>query len=119
MNRPQIGLVGCFQNGKSTLLNCLLKARCALIGEGVAKTKTVIRYTYNERLSFYCVWRNGKREKTTFDEIKNLMISADQDNLAYCEVGIPSPCLEKIDVVGICSKFRRYTVVLNIFIRSS
>ena len=34
-----IGIVGCYQNGKSTLVNCLLDNKVAMTGSGKATTK--------------------------------------------------------------------------------
>lgn len=43
----RIGIVGCFQNGKSTIINCLLGAKFAQTGgEGISVTSANISYSY-------------------------------------------------------------------------
>ena len=39
--KPRIALYGCFQVGKSTLINCLMNHYVALTGKGLATTSLV------------------------------------------------------------------------------
>jgi signal recognition particle receptor subunit beta len=52
--RPKVVIVGCFQNGKSTLVNCLLDDRMARTGDGQKTTPFNTIYSYGEynELSF-------------------------------------------------------------------
>lgn len=46
-NKPKIGLIGTFQNGKSTLVNCLLGRQLAKVGgQGLSVTSINTRYTF-------------------------------------------------------------------------
>lgn len=45
---PTIGIVGCFQNGKSTLVNCLLDDKVAITGDGRATTHLSTIYSWGE-----------------------------------------------------------------------
>ena len=46
--KPRVCIVGCFQNGKSTLVNCLLDDKVARTGDGRATTHISSAYTYGE-----------------------------------------------------------------------
>jgi len=48
MDFPQVTVAGCFQNGKSTLLNCLLDDKYAPMGKGVRTTACCSRFFYGE-----------------------------------------------------------------------
>ena len=54
MSPIRIGLVGDFQRGKSTLVNCLLNRNIATIGDGTATTHAPVSYYYgeNERVEY-------------------------------------------------------------------
>ena len=49
-NKPTIGLIGAFQNGKSTLVNCLFGRELAKVGGfGLSVTSINTRYTYHKK----------------------------------------------------------------------
>lgn len=49
-NKPTIGLIGAFQNGKSTLVNCLFGRQLAKVGGlGLSVTCVNTRYTYHSK----------------------------------------------------------------------
>lgn len=50
----KIGIVGEFQAGKSTLINCLLKRQIASVGDGTSTTHTIVNYKYSsvERIEY-------------------------------------------------------------------
>ena len=48
---PVIAFVGCFQDGKSTLINCLLEEECAEVGDGHATTAKPTLYEYGPQKS--------------------------------------------------------------------
>jgi GTP-binding protein EngB required for normal cell division len=45
---PVVAFVGCFQDGKSTLINCLLGQECAEVGDGDATTAVPTLYQYGK-----------------------------------------------------------------------
>lgn len=97
--KPQIGLVGCFQNGKSTLTNCLLQNRVALTGEGIAKTKKVTRYVYAENVEFRLVGDDGSVRPTDKATLEAVALSDANDGVAFCEIATPSPLLRDVNLV--------------------
>ena len=97
--KPQIGLVGCFQNGKSTLTNCLLQNRVALTGEGIAKTKKVTRYAYAENVEYRLVGDDGIARTTDRATLEATALSEENDGVAFCEIALPSPLLRDVDLV--------------------
>ncbi|MDO4571124.1 MAG: dynamin family protein [Planctomycetia bacterium] len=99
MCKPQIGLIGCFQNGKSTLVNCLLGNRVAITGEGVAKTKKISRYVHGNEAGFYSISPNGQRKRISKDAIYDIMLNDAAHDGMMCEMTLPSPLLEKVDIV--------------------
>lgn len=69
--KPRIALYGCFQVGKSTLINCLLNRYAALTGNGLATTSLTARYRYgNKRLRY--MRRNGEKADITTEQLHNL-----------------------------------------------
>lgn len=93
-NILQLGIVGGFQNGKSTLINCLLGNRVAVSGSGLSTTKQVIRYRYTEFPCIFVQKKNGK---------KLLPIAQYNDFLSdlsttYFEVGFPCDLLKQVEI---------------------
>ncbi|MBQ2850724.1 MAG: 50S ribosome-binding GTPase, partial [Thermoguttaceae bacterium] len=82
VKKPQIGLVGCFQNGKSTLTNCLLQNRVALTGEGVSKTKKVTRYVYAKEVEYRLVGDDGNVRTTDRATLETTALSDQNDGVA-------------------------------------
>lgn len=99
MKKPQIGLVGCFQNGKSTLTNCLLGARVALTGEGVSRTKKATRYVYGETFEYRLVGDDGVARPTDAKTLQDVALSDADDGVAFCEVALPSALLKDVDII--------------------
>lgn len=99
MEKPQIGLIGCFQNGKSTLVNCLLENRVAITGEGVAKTKKIARYVYGQEAGFFSIATDGRRKSITKEQIYDIMLRDASRDGTVCEMVLPSPLLRKVDIV--------------------
>lgn len=99
MAKAQIGLVGCFQNGKSTLVNCLLNNRVALTGEGVAKTKKNRSIRLRTPTDFRSVDKSGAVRELDKAAIRELVLSEKDDDVAFCEMILPSPLLEGADFI--------------------
>lgn len=58
--KPTLAIVGQFQNGKSTLLNCLLGGRYAIQGEGLATTQYNATYIFGEIPEIRILSPNGR-----------------------------------------------------------
>lgn len=99
MTKPQIGLIGCFQNGKSTLVNCLLGNRVAITGEGVAKTKKIARYVYGDEPGYFSISPDGLRKRITKEQIYEIMLRDVSHDGTVCEMVLPSPLLRKVDII--------------------
>lgn len=61
---PAVLLAGQYQNGKSTLINCLLEGRYALEGTGLATTATRTEYEFaTSRTGVYELTREGAKKR--------------------------------------------------------
>ena len=103
--RPRIGVVGCYQNGKSTLVNCLLDARVASMGHGAATTRLATRFTWGEAFEAHYVMEESNRKVKV---LKRHPVSLQDYALgkgmadgkcAYQEVKLWKPFLQYIDLV--------------------
>lgn len=97
---PRIGIVGDFQSGKSTLINCLLQDRVAVSGVGIATTKQVTRYYFAQNPSLKAFKKNSSApcisiEKITRESMGDIIKKSD---VSFCEIGIPSPLLKHIEL---------------------
>ena len=97
---PRIGIVGGFQYGKSTLINCLLQDRVAISGVGIATTKQVTRYYFaaNPILKAF-----KKNSSTPYISKKNITRESMEDiikesDISFCEIGLPCPLLMHIEL---------------------
>lgn len=98
-NRPAIGIVGCFQNGKSTLVNCLLDDRVAVTGDGQATTRRSTVFTLGEyQGAFACAAENDVETSVAFAEYLNAGID-DTTKFHRFLVRLWKPLLQHIDVV--------------------
>ena len=99
-NKPTLVILGQFQNGKSTLLNCLLGGEYAIQGEGLATTNCIARYTMGDMLEIRVVGNNCKN---------TVLGTLSKDGFLQCLKRIPdganvtitaySPFLETLDVI--------------------
>lgn len=69
--KPRIALYGCFQVGKSTLINCLMNSYVALTGNGLATTSLTARYRYGDRRLQY-MRRDGNFADITHEQLNKL-----------------------------------------------
>lgn len=90
----QVGILGGFQTGKSTLINCLLEDRVAISGGGIATTKQVIKYFYSGTPCLHVRKGDRMQQVKVHDYAK---VSLDQ-SIVYCEIGIPCDFLKKIEL---------------------
>ena len=61
MGELRFGLVGNYQAGKSTLINCLIERPIATIGDGTSTTHAVVNYRYGTREKIEYIDYNGNR----------------------------------------------------------
>ena len=97
---PRIGIVGGFQYGKSTLINCLLQDRVAISGIGVATTKQVTRYFFASSPILNAFKKNAdipyiSDKNITKEAIENIIKESD---ISFCEVGIPCSFLKHVEL---------------------
>lgn len=69
--KPRIAFYGCFQIGKSTLINCLMNRYVALTGNGLATTSLTARYSYGDKRLQY-MRRDGNFADITHEQLNNL-----------------------------------------------
>lgn len=83
INKPTIGIFGNFQNGKSTLINCILKDSIAKVGgKGMSVTDVNTRYTYGPRL-VKTIKRNETQEIKNNDNYRTFSVSDHVDEIVY------------------------------------
>lgn len=97
---PRVAVVGSFQNGKSTFINCLLGRRVARLGDGRVTTKLSSRYRWGGSLTFELRTRQGLRPISA-SEFLHSSVSPHflYDSAFQAEVAVPSPILRKVEIV--------------------
>ncbi|MCO5382627.1 MAG: 50S ribosome-binding GTPase [Methanosarcina barkeri] len=96
---PTVGIVGCFQNGKSTLVNCLLDDKVAMTGDGSATTHLSTVYGWGEvqDAKGVCV-TTGIRHAIPFHDYVEGRNLPDL-KLSHFEVNLWKPLLQHVNVV--------------------
>ena len=97
---PRIGIVGEFQSGKSTLINCLLENRVAISGIGIATTKQVTRYYFSEKIILHAFKKQAdvpdiSKENITREDFEKIILNHD---IAFCELGMPCRLLKHVEL---------------------
>ena len=95
---PIVGIVGNFQRGKSTLVNCLLEGACALTGKRVATTKKSVHYRIGSRFAAYEVSKAGQRRKIEERKFRSGSVTADSNVTRY-EVEVDAEILKSVSIV--------------------
>ncbi|UZJ40276.1 dynamin family protein [Prosthecochloris sp. SCSIO W1101] len=97
--KPTIGIIGCFQNGKSTLVNCLLDDRVAMTGSGRATTSISTYYAWGEvqEVKWVCATTETRHSVPFHDYLQsnNLQIQG----LSCFEVNLWKPLLQNVNIV--------------------
>ena len=90
-----VGIIGCFQNGKSTLVNCFLGTKLAQTGgDGLSVTSANIVYCYSPQNTILSI--NGKRNKeVNLSDITNGKIK----NAKEICIGCNSPILKSLTII--------------------
>ncbi len=101
---PKISVVGCFQNGKSTFINCILEQLVARSGEnggGIVTTKISTRYRWGETTSVQFRTNQGKLISiplVTYLEFSNLF-QIHKDRAFQVEITLAKPILKTIELI--------------------
>lgn len=97
---PKISVVGCFQNGKSTFINCLLDQLVARPGDGTATTKISTRYRWGESTSVQFRTNNGLQSVSLEEYLKCASLSQISKNSAFqAEITLGKQILKKIELI--------------------
>ncbi len=96
---PTIGIVGCFQNGKSTLVNCLLDDKVAMTGDGRATTHLSTIYGWGEvqNVKGVCT-ATGTLHSVPFNDYVEGLNLPDL-KISHFEVSLWKPILQNVNVV--------------------
>lgn len=82
-NKPTVGIFGSFQNGKSTLINCILQDSLAKVGgSGMSVTNVNTRYTYGPEFVAKAI-KDGKvvQEMKNAEKYKHFSVSGHVDEV--------------------------------------
>ena len=97
---PKISVVGCFQNGKSTFINCLLDKLVARPGDGRATTKISTRYRWGESTNVSFRTNQGLEPITLEEYLKCANISQISQTSAFqAEISLPTEILRNIELI--------------------
>lgn len=94
----KVGLVGEYQVGKSTFVNCLLARPVATVGEGPATTHAVVTYLYGEHEHFKYRTKSGKQEHVDSLELKRIDANNDVEEIL---VYLNNPILKQFSFVDL------------------
>lgn len=99
--KPIIALMGCFQIGKSTLLNCFLQDYVALTGKGMATTSLTARYRYGMEQSISYRSRKGTLVPINISALQTQAVLDDISEMSafHVEVRYKHELLQGCDVV--------------------
>ena len=100
MSKPKIAIVGCFQNGKSTFVNCLLDDKVAQTGFGLSTTHISTTYTYGDVQSTEVLKEDGKKK---IMRIKNFVsldsVEAKKEKYVSATATLWKPLLKEVDII--------------------
>ena len=94
----KVGLVGEYQVGKSTLVNCLLGRPVATVGEGAATTHAVVTYLYDKHEHFSFRTKSSKLEHVDSLELKRIDANNDVEEIL---VYLNNPILKQFSFVDL------------------
>ena len=97
---PKISVVGCFQNGKSTFINCLLDELVARPGDGRATTKISTRYRWGESTSVNLRTDEGLQSISLVEYLESANLARISKKSAFQgEITLSKPILKKIELI--------------------
>ncbi len=95
----RVAIVGGFQNGKSTLINCLLGARVATVGQGLATTRITVEYRYGDKNYVAAVGPSGERFETPVSEFVRAKSGYQWETCRRASVYLKNPMLEQLELI--------------------
>jgi len=98
-NKINVGIVGCFQNGKSTLINCLLEDRVAITGDGISTTKGIIKYVYGTTIKLSVLKRNGTVIQLSKDSFSKAVTDSECAGSSLFQISLPSEILKQVNLI--------------------
>jgi len=98
VRKPRVCIVGCYQNGKSTLVNCLLDDQVAWTGDGCATTHISSTYTFGEIQKVELQLQNGG---TALRKMRDFVAGtlADATEIRGARVRLWKPLLKDVDII--------------------
>lgn len=99
MNKPKIAIAGCFQNGKSTLVNCLLDDKVAQTGFGLSTTHISTTYIYGETQSVELTKKDGGKKIIRLNKFTNMTPDDKPEEYVSAVVTLWKPLLEDVDII--------------------
>ena len=98
---PRIAVMGCFQNGKSTLVNCLLDGLWALPGDGKATTSIATRYRFKNQNECYYRKKDGILKQVSIDLLlrHDKLTDLSSQSAFQAEIFLNNPFLKFIELV--------------------
>lgn len=93
MKNIRFGLIGNYQAGKSTLINCLIERPIATIGDGASTTHVVVNYLYGDKEFIEHIDYNGNLSSLAHTNLSRLDSSK---NLNEINVYLNIPFLKNI-----------------------
>lgn len=99
--KPSIAVTGCFQNGKSTLINCLLDDYVAHMGRGDSTTHISTSYVYGEIQSAFLFPKDqaGRPEEIPFHQFMEKAKEYPLQEYDHAQVTLWKPILRDFDII--------------------
>jgi hypothetical protein len=98
-SKPKVAVVGVFQNGKSTLVNCLLDGFVAPTGIGLPTTHLPTTYSYGEFNSAVLTRPDGSAKRIRLEEFFEYYQQGRLGEFAAATVTCWRPILRDIDLI--------------------
>jgi hypothetical protein len=99
LSKPKVAVVGVFQNGKSTLVNCLLDGFVAPTGIGLPTTHLPTAYSYGEFSSAVLTRPDGSTERIGLEDFFEYYQEGRLGEFAAATVTCWRPILRDIDLI--------------------
>lgn len=96
LQKSVIGIVGCFQNGKSTFVNCLLDSKVAMTGDGRATTRVSTVFNWGLVQEVIGI-KNNKRSNIPFHEY--IVNSHKDTSISLYEIKLWKPILQHVSII--------------------
>ena len=97
--KRRIAILGEFQTGKSTLVNCLLGRVLAAVGRGFHTTQVPTVYRHGLALRASRMTRAGASEPIDAEQLADTQAAVNWSDVRAVEVEYPHPLLERFDLI--------------------